>query len=224
MRNGFFGSILGFIIVIIHALLIVVGIYGILTLWDWVPSFDSLFGEDLIPCEEFTKSILFVFLTIGIVLFVNQFFFGDNIPCKVLTLIGVALMVVPSFIFHLQIMDAISSGTFHEFCSQTAHSVNHEYIGLLLIFPVICLYLTITFQLIGKDQYVIHDDYDDALGNSGVILPYLYICAGGSALMLFIAQAGGDLQFFSVLTLIVGCIALAVMGISRLKNGSPFEY
>ena len=211
------------VLVVIHALAVIVGIYAILTLWDWVPGFKSLFGEDLIPCEKFPKLILFVFVPIGIALFCSQIVFNDSMFFKVLTVLGLALMVVPALIFHIQLMDVISNGNFIDYCTKHDYSVNEEYFGLLLIFPVICLYLVMTFQLIGKDQYVIHEDYDDALNNAGYVLPYVYICVGNAALMLFIGQMG-SLSFFSIFTLVVGLIALAVMSVSRLKNGSPFEY
>jgi hypothetical protein len=61
------------------------------------------------------------------------------------------------------------------------------------------------------------------LDNAGFILPYCYTCLGIAAVTLGIGQMG-DLKFFSILSLVVGFVALAVMGISRLKNGSPFEY
>ena len=211
------------VLVVIHALAVIVGIYAILTLWDWVPGFKSLFGEDLIPCEKFPKLILFVFVPIGIALFCSQIVFDDSMFFKVLTGLGLALMVVPALIFHIQLMDVISNGNFIDYCTKHDYSVNEEYFGLLLIFPVICLYLVMTFQLIGKDQYIIHEDYDDALNNAGYVLPYVYICVGNAALMLFIGQMG-SLSFFSIFTLVVGLIALAVMSVSRLKNGSPFEY
>ena len=211
------------VLVVIHALAVIVGIYAILTLWDWVPGFKSLFGEDLIPCEKFPKLILFVFVPIGLALFCSQIVFNDSMFFKVLTVLGLALMVVPALIFHIQLMDVISNGNFIDYCTKHDYSVNEEYFGLLLIFPVICLYLVMTFQLIGKDQYVIHEDYDDALNNAGYVLPYVYICVGNAALMLFIGQMG-SLSFFSIFTLVVGLIALAVMSVSRLKNGSPFEY
>ncbi len=214
---------LSLIFVIIHALAVIVGIYAILTLWDWVPGFKSLFGDDLIACEKFPKLILFVFVPIGIALFCSQIVFDDSMPFKVLTGIGLALMVVPALIFHIQLMDVIEKGNFVDYCTKYEHTVTNEYHGLLLIFPVICLYLVMTFQLIGKDQYVLHENYDDALNNAGFILPYIYICVGNSALMLFIGSMG-NLSFFSIFTLVVGFIALAVMGVSRLKNGSPFEY
>lgn len=214
---------LSLVLVVVHALAVIVGIYAILTLWDWVPGFKSLFGDELIPCEKFPKLIMFVFVPIGIALFCSQIVFDDSAPFKVLTGIGLALMVVPALIFHIQLMDVISKGTFVDYCTKYEHTVTKEYHGLLLIFPVICLYLVMTFQLIGKDQYIIHENYDDALNNAGFVLPYVYICVGNSALMLFIGSMG-NLSFFSIFTLVVGFIALAVMGISRLKNGSPFEY
>ena len=214
---------LSLVSVVVHALAVIVGVYAILTLWKWVPSFKSLFGEDLMTCEKFPKLILFVFVPIGIALFCSQIVFNDSMLFKVLTGIGLAVMVVPALIFHFQLIDVISKGEFIDFCTKHEYSVNQEYFGLLLIFPVICLYLVMTFQLIGKDQYVIHENYDDALDNAGFILPYVYICFGNAALMLFIGKMG-SLSFFSIFTLVVGFIALAVMGISRLKNGSPFEY
>ena len=88
-------SPLSLILVVIHALGIIVGIYAIMTLWDWVPRFDYLFGDDLISCEKSTKQILFVFVPIGIALFCNQLAFDDSIPCKVVTGIGLGLMLVP---------------------------------------------------------------------------------------------------------------------------------
>ena len=33
---------LSLVLVVIHALAVIVGIYAILTLWDWVPGFKSL--------------------------------------------------------------------------------------------------------------------------------------------------------------------------------------
>ena len=213
--------LLGLIVVVIHILAVVVGIYAIFSLFNLVPSFKSLFSDVVLPYESFLKLILFVFLPIGIVLFINQMLFGDSIPTKVLTIIGLALMLVPALVFHIQVMSSISSGNFAEFYSKGQAS--HEYVGLLFIFPVICMYLTTTFQLIGKDRFIIHEDYDDALENAGWILPYIYICGGISLITIFISKLGG-LQFCSILTLIIGCISLLVMGISRVKNGSPFEY
>ena len=214
---------LSLIWVVLHALAVIVGIYAILTLWDWVPGFKSLFGEELIPCEKFPKLILFVFVPIGIALFCSQIVFNDGVVFKVLTGVGLALMVVPALIFHIELMDVISNGEFIDYCTKGEYTVNDEYYGLLLIFPVICLYIATTFQLIGKDQYILHEDYDDATDNAGFILPYVYVCVGNAALMLFIGSMG-NLSFYSIFTLVVGCIALAVMGVSRLKNGSPFEY
>lgn len=204
------------IVVLLHALFIVVGIYALLALFEQVPSFKFLFSKDVYAYETFTKSILFIFLPIGIILFFSQLIVDDNTPCKVLTLIGLGLLVVPSLIFHIQLMQANGAGEFPE-------HFDKGYYGLLMIFPIISLYLTVSFQLTGKDQFVIHGDYDDALDNWGCILPYVYICGGGALIMFFIGTFAG-VGFFSVLTLIVGLISLAVMGISRLKNGSPFEY
>ena len=214
---------LSLILVVIHALGVMVGIYAIMTLWDWVPGFKSLFGDELSSCEEYTKLILFVFVPIGIAMFCNQIVLDDSMVCKVITGIGLGLMVVPALIFHIKLMDLIAKGGFVDFCTKNPYSVNKEYVGLLLIFPVICLYLTTTFQLIGKDQYILHEDYDDALNNAGFILPYCYTCLGIAAVTLGIGSVG-DLKFYSILSLLVGIISLAVMGISRLKNGSPFEY
>lgn len=202
---------LGLVLVILHALGVIVGIYAILTLWKWVPGFKLLFNDDLQPYEQFTKLILFVFVPIGVALFCNQLVFGDYMIPKILTGVGFALMVVPALIFHIQMMGNLPT------------SNGNEYFGLLLIFPVICLYLVTTFQLVGKDQYVLHEDYDDALNNAGFVLPYCYTCLGIGAVTLLIGTLG-SIQFFSILSMIVGFIALAVMGISRLKNGSPFEY
>ena len=204
-------SPLSLIFVILHALGIIVGIYAILTLWKWVPGFKMLFNDDLHPYEQFIKLILFVFVPIGIALFCNQLVFGDYMVPKILTGVGLALMLIPSLIFHIQLMGDLPANN------------GDRYFGLFLIFPVICLYLVTTFQLIGKDQYVLHEDYDDALDNAGFILPYCYTCLGIAAVTLGIGQMG-DLKFFSILSLVVGLVALAVMGISRLKNGSPFEY
>ena len=214
---------LSLIFVVLHAMAIIVGVYAITTLWDWAPGFKSLFGEDLMYCEKFTKLILFVFVPVGIALFCNQIVLDDNIVCKAITGVGLALMVVPALIFHIKMMDVIAKGEFIQFCTKHDYSPNKEYFGLLLIFPVICLYLTTTFQLVGKDQYVLHEDYDDALDNAGFILPYIYTCLGIAAVTLGIGSIG-DVKFFSILSLIVGLVSLAVMGISRLKNGSPFEY
>lgn len=204
-------SPLSLIFVILHALGVIVGIYAILTLWKWVPGFKMLFNDDLHPYEQFIKLILFVFVPIGIALFCNQLVFGDYMVPKILTGVGLALMLIPSLIFHIQLMGDLPANN------------GDRYFGLYLIFPVICLYLVTTFQLIGKDQYVLHEDYDDALNNAGFILPYCYTCLGIAAVTLGIGQMG-DLKFFSILSLVVGLVALAVMGISRLKNGSPFEY
>ena len=214
---------LGLVWVILHALGIIVGAYAIMTLWGMVPSFKYLFGDDLIYCEKFTKLILFVFVPIGIALFCNQIVLDDNIVCKALTGIGFALMVVPALIFHIKLIDVIAKGDFIDFCTPGEYTVNKEYPGLLLIFPIICLYLTTTFQLIGKDQYVLHEDYDDALNNAGFILPYCYTCIGIAAVTFGIGLVG-NIQFFSIFSIIVGIISLVVMGISRLKNGSPFAY
>ena len=170
-----------------------------------------LFNDDLHSYEQFIKLILFVFVPIGIALFCNQLVFGDYMVPKALTGVGLALMLIPSLIFHIQLMGDLPANN------------GDRYFGLFLIFPVICLYLVTTFQLIGKDQYVLHEDYDDALDNAGFILPYCYTCLGIAAVTLGIGQMG-DLKFFSILSLVVGLVALAVMGISRLKNGSPFEY
>ena len=211
------------ILAIIHAMAIIIGIYAVLTLWDWVPSFKSLFDDELIHCEKFTKWILFGCVPVGIALFCNQMTFGDSLPAKIATGVGLAVMVVPALIFHIEIIDAVASEKFYAFCTANEHSVNKQYIGLMLIFPIICLYLVTTFQLVGKDQYIIHENYDDALDNAGFILPYLYTCFGIGAVTLFIGTMG-DLKFYSFFSMIVGFVALAVMGISRLKNGSPFEY
>ena len=204
-------SPLSLIFVILHALGIIVGIYAILTLWEWVPGFKMLFNDDLHSYEQFIRLILFVFVPIGIALFCNQMVFGDYMVPKILTGVGLALMLIPSLIFHIQLMIGLPANN------------GDRYFGLFLIFPVICLYLVTTFQLVGKDQYVLHEDYDDALNNAGFILPYFYTCLGIAAVTLLIGSAG-SIQFFSIFSLIVGLIALAVMGISRLKNGSPFEY
>lgn len=217
--------VISLIIIALHALAIIVGIYAIMTLWDWVPEFKNLFADDPIYCEKFTKLILFVFVPIGIVLFCHQLVLddNDNIVCKIITGIGFALMVVPALIFHIQLIDVISKGDFIDFCTKGKYTVNDEYYGLLLIFPVICLYLVTTFQRIGADRYIISHGHGDAAGDAGNFLPYVYICGGISAVMIFIGKSG-NLSFFSIFTLVVGFIALLVMGISRLKNGSPFEY
>ena len=83
------------IVVLLHALFIVVGIYALLALFEQVPSFKFLFSEDVYAYETFTKSILFIFLPIGIILFFSQLIVDNNTPCKVLTLIGLGLLVVP---------------------------------------------------------------------------------------------------------------------------------
>ena len=82
---------LGLVLVVLHAMGIIVGIYAIMTLWGWVPGFKSLFGDNLIDCEKFTKQILFVFVPIGIALFCNQIVLDDNVVCKALT--GIKLRI-----------------------------------------------------------------------------------------------------------------------------------
>ena len=215
------------IAVLIFTLIIFVGIYAVMSMCEFVPAFklvwdhakyleegSIIYNKELYQYLDWVKNILFFFIPIGFALFVAPWGQSDAIVWKIVSLVGLGLMVIPSFIFHIQLMNfepIPNAGV--GFSDMTEPDT-----GLFFLFPLSCLYATISFHTIGYNQFL--NDWDTFKTN---IMAYLYVLGGGMIVMLIFSGLFG-VDGFATLTLIIGCISLIVMGVSRYKNGSPFEY
>ena len=142
-------------------------------------------------------NLLLIAIPISFSLFTTK---GDNVVAKIVRFVGFVGIVLPTLLFHLEMMNQINAIDNGKFCSPIE----------FVILPISWIVAVMTYIQIGYD---IWGDW------AKFSLAYVFVLVN---IINFMGMAGG--KGILIFYLIAGCIALAYLGIVRLKEGSAFAY
>ena len=149
---------------------------------------------------EMTKLVLFLFVPLGF-----AFFSFPESPAstfeKILSLIGVLIMVASTLVLHITLMGDTS--------------LVQPGPGYFVILPLVWIAINITYHNIGNEE---HEGWEEFKNG---ILGYVWLLLSIVAISFILSLANA--KELGIIWLVVGGISMLVLGISFLKNGSPFE-
>ena len=161
--------------------------------------------------QDYAKKVdlvLYLFVPLGYALFSspNREYSAPTYQ-KIISFIGFLIMVISTLLLHLDIM-----------ADDSQFAKGRPGPGLFLILTIVWIHINITFHDIGNEHY----------GWSWIKIllegfMYLVISTIGLCFFLNIFFYNADCHQLGIIWLIPGCISMIILGISRLKNGSPFN-
>ena len=141
-------------------------------------------------------NLLLIVIPLGFSLFATT---GNNFVAKIIRIIGLLTIVVPTLLHHLDLINIVKSGN--------DISAPVEFV----ILPIAWIASVMTYIQIG---YEIWDEW------AKFSLGYVFVIANVIN-FIFLPLMGIGVAIFY---LIAGCVALVYLGIIRIKEGSAFEY
>ena len=146
--------------------------------------------------EGFPKLNILLFMPLGFCLLVSG---TDHFIWGIIRLVGLGLLVIPALVFHIQCMNAVNEPALHQMPSIYC-----------MFLPMACVAALAGYLGVGYETLAY------------VSKASLFICFCVGLVFSFITRYAHEVLF--IIAIVISAIALLILGIKRLKEGSAFAY